>query len=220
MFSFIKGRVIHHHVTENKIIIETVSGIGYEVVTVAPVILNQEIELFLSYVFSETAKTLFGFETAEEKYFFELLRKVNKVGPVSAFNLLTQLGIDVIINAILTEQATILSKVKGIGGSTSEKIILDLKKKISAIHKDSMKVSSALNGDADNNKKSKVLKKSISENAEKSFSLEKEYMDAFSALESLGYQTNEIIPFLKKWTGDHGQSKAQEMVEAFLKGNF
>ena len=71
MIGYLTGTIVHSDVTKS--IILTNSGIGYEVVTSTPLVPNKDIALFISHIIREDAQTLYGFESADEKKFFEML---------------------------------------------------------------------------------------------------------------------------------------------------
>lgn len=82
---------------------------------------------------------LFGFYTENERRMFELLTSVKGVGPGMAVKVLSGASVDELREAILTQDIRRLTKVKGIGKKTAERILFDLKEKVLAL------------GDADDN---------------------------------------------------------------------
>ena len=80
----------------------------------------------------EDALDLFGFPTAEELAFFELLISVSGVGPKSALSIMDVAELKNLSAAIKEGRPDLLTKASGIGRKTAERIILDLKTKVSS----------------------------------------------------------------------------------------
>ena len=114
-----------------------IGGIGLQVFVVNS-LTNQKkpgdkIDLFTYLVVREDALTLFGFETREEKEFFELLISVNGVGPRTALSALSTLSVDAIRRAVVNEQPEVFSRVPGVGKKGAQKILLHLQDKVGEI---------------------------------------------------------------------------------------
>ena len=130
MIGHLKGKLIYSN--ENSIILD-VNGVGYEVEV--PKLytqkdINKNLELFIHTYIREDALDLYGFETAEEKKLFKTLLSVSRVGPSAAMNVLSSLAYERFINAILSENVSVLKEVSGIGPKTAQRLILELKSKI------------------------------------------------------------------------------------------
>jgi Holliday junction DNA helicase RuvA len=80
----------------------------------------------------EDGLTLYGFSNDEQRALFELLLTVQGVGPKLALGVLSTLSLDVLRRAIAQEQAEVLSRVRGVGKRTAEKIVFTLKGKLGA----------------------------------------------------------------------------------------
>ena len=80
----------------------------------------------------EDAITLFGFATAGEQALFDHLNSVSGVGPRTALAALSTLGSEALAQAILEGDARRLSAVPGIGKKTAERIVIDLRDKVTA----------------------------------------------------------------------------------------
>ena len=111
-----------------------VSGVGYQVFvpasTVQQVHLGDTVLLLTALVVREDAFTLFGFLDSEELELFDLLRSVTGVGPKSALAILSQLSIDAIRNAVVTENDATFKAVSGIGPKTAKLITVTLAGKL------------------------------------------------------------------------------------------
>lgn len=79
----------------------------------------------------EDAHTLYGFATEPEKETFRLLISVSGVGANTALMFLSSLSPDEIAQAITTQNEGVIKSVKGVGAKTAQRVIVDLKDKIS-----------------------------------------------------------------------------------------
>jgi Holliday junction DNA helicase RuvA len=130
MIGYLEGKLIHRN--ESSVILD-VNGVGYEIEV--PILyskkdINKKLELFIHTYVREDALNLYGFETAEEKKLFKTLLSVSRVGPSAAMNILSSLSYERFINAILTENVSVLKEVSGIGPKTAQRLILELKNKV------------------------------------------------------------------------------------------
>lgn len=79
----------------------------------------------------EDALQLYGFCTQDDLEIFKLLLGVNGIGPKAALGVLTALSADDLRFAILSEDAKAIAKAPGVGNKTAQKVILELKDKLS-----------------------------------------------------------------------------------------
>ncbi len=111
-----------------------VSGVGYRVSVPTSVLDGVDVgrSLFLHTVMivREDALSLYGFENEEQRTLFDLLLGVQGVGPKVALSVLSSLSPEVLRSAIVNEQPDVLSRVKGIGKKTAEKLVFSLKDKL------------------------------------------------------------------------------------------
>lgn len=91
---------------------------------------EEKMRIFVYLNVKEDALELYGFLTKEELEFFELLNSVAGVGPKSALSLIGQNDINNLKAAILGNKIEVLTKTSGIGRKTAERIILELKSKV------------------------------------------------------------------------------------------
>ena len=133
MIGCLKGQLIES--SENKILILTSSGVGYEVFYSGNFPLsskeNEDFIIFTTNIIKETSNELYGFLSIEEKKIFELLISVKGVGPKSAFSMVTTIGPRDIVQAILMDNKKCLCSAPGIGKKAASQIVLDLSDKIS-----------------------------------------------------------------------------------------
>ena len=122
------------------LLVET-SGIGYRVAVTAHVMTRvvegQEVLLFTHHAVRETADDLFGFLEKDDLACFELLLTVSGVGPKSALAIMNAVESATLRSAIARGDAKALSGAYGIGKKTAEKIVLELREKMTAPEKDS-----------------------------------------------------------------------------------
>lgn len=121
---------------ENVLIID-VNGIGYELFisnnTLVSLPMEGETAKVLTYMqVKEDGIVLYGFATEEEKAMFLKLITVSGVGPKMAISILSGMKLSDLLVAIVNEDSALLSKIKGLGKKTAERICLELKDKMSA----------------------------------------------------------------------------------------
>jgi len=132
MISFIRGKKIH--IDPAKIIIE-VNGIGYDVNislrTYSKLKDQKDVFVYTHLNVKEDSHTLFGFNSESERNTFLSLLSINGVGPSTAIMILSSLSANELKKAILSSDTNKIKSVKGIGLKTAERIILELKDKVS-----------------------------------------------------------------------------------------
>ena len=101
--------------------------------TVAGLRVGQRTTLATSLIVREDSLTLYGFASADEREFFELLLTATGVGPKLAQAALAVLSPDELRQAIATENLVQLCKVPGIGRKGAQRIVIELKDKINAV---------------------------------------------------------------------------------------
>mgnify|MGYP001444129714 FL=1 len=131
MISFIRGKKIH--IDPAKIIIE-VNGIGYDINislrTYSKLKDESEVFVYTHLNVKEDSHTLYGFNSESERNTFLSLLSINGVGPSTAIMILSSLSANELKKAIISSDTNKIKSVKGIGLKTAERIILELKDKV------------------------------------------------------------------------------------------
>ncbi len=131
MIGFLKGKFL---IRDPSMIIVEVQGIGYEVHislnTYGKIKDIPEGMLFIYMHVKEDAHTLYGFADEEEKSMFKNLISISGVGPGTGTMVLSSLTAEEIRSAILNGDTQTIQAVKGIGGKTAQRIILELRDKL------------------------------------------------------------------------------------------
>ena len=134
MIAYLSGKFSYKNPA---VVFVEVHGVGYEVNislnTYAQIQNLQEGKLYTHLQIKEDAHTLYGFFDAMEKEMFVLLISVSGVGAATARMMLSSMKPDDISNASVMKQTSVLEGVKGIGRKTAERLVLELKDKVTKI---------------------------------------------------------------------------------------
>ena len=175
-----------------------VQGVGYRVfvgaLTRNYLHTGEEAELYIHTAVREDAILLYGFHSSEEYDTFQLLISVSGIGPRVALGILSSITVEQLSLAIHGKKTTVLTKLPGIGKKSAERIILELKDKIS------ISESSEAQAEIENDAVESLGNDMISE--------------AAAALVSLGYTQTEIHSVMKK--AGNGKD-VQEIIKSALK---
>jgi Holliday junction DNA helicase RuvA len=132
MISLLSGTVRSIH--SDRLVVE-VGGFGLSILvtpaTTTQVSLGAQIQLFTSLVVREDSLTLFGFVNEESRSLFELVQTVSGIGPKVALSILGALTPEDLSRAIAQEDIGAIEKVPGIGRKGAQRMILELKGKLS-----------------------------------------------------------------------------------------
>jgi len=141
MIEYIKGEV--ETLTPTNVVIEN-QGLAYfiniSLNTFSDIQNLKTCKLYIYEAIREDAYILFGFSKTSERATFQQLIGVSGVGANTARMILSSLSVKELESCILSENVAVLKGVKGIGLKTAQRIILDLKDKISKLGMDSAEV--------------------------------------------------------------------------------
>jgi holliday junction DNA helicase RuvA len=131
MIAFLKGKLVHLEPTQ---VVVDVNGVGYQLhislQTFSDIKEQENIMLHTHLSIREDAHVLFGFSHEPEKKLFQQLISVNGVGPSTAIVMLSYMSSNELKSAIVREDAGALQLIKGIGGKTALRVIIELKDKL------------------------------------------------------------------------------------------
>ena len=130
MISHINGKLVEK--TPTYVVIDC-NGVGYKLnisLQTYSSIQSENCKLLTHLAVKEDSHTLYGFYTSEERYLFRQLISVSGVGPSTARMILSTYSAEEIVNYIIKADVAAIQNVKGIGGKTAQRIIIDLKDKV------------------------------------------------------------------------------------------
>ncbi len=176
MFDYLKGNIAD--IELNRVVVET-AWIGFSVNTTANTIStlkhNEDAKLFIREVIREDTFDLYGFSSVKERNCFDMLTSVSGIGPKAAVSILSVNTPEMLAMAVVNNDLSTLTAAQGIGKKIAQRVILELKDKIS-----------------------KEIGSDITEIPVSSVPAGKNAVsDAVLALGVLGYSTAEIMPVIK-----------------------
>ena len=139
MISWIKGVLVSSWQTNHKFyILINCQGLGYEIQTLESVIVDinknkipeKEITLWLKHIKKEDSDMLFGFNSKDQRDFFNQILNIKGLGSQIGMSLLNKFSLNQIIYAISNNDKKSISSVQGIGQKMTDRIILELKSKL------------------------------------------------------------------------------------------
>jgi Holliday junction DNA helicase RuvA len=132
MISLLTGTV--RSLSNDRAVIE-VGGFGLSIIltpsTSALITLGSQQQFFTSLVVREDSLTLYGFLSDEAKTLFELVQTVSRIGPKVAMSIVGAMSPEDLARAISQEEISTIEKVPGIGRKGAQRLILELKGKLS-----------------------------------------------------------------------------------------
>ncbi len=134
MFYYLYGELAYR---EGNMCVIDCNGVGYKL-TVSMITadslltkLGKKVKLYTHLAVREDGVEIFGFLSNEEKECFNKLTSVSGIGPKVAMNILSAHTPENLAVAVATDDVTLLAKTPGIGKKTAQRIILELKDKLS-----------------------------------------------------------------------------------------
>lgn len=112
------------------------NGVGYEIEVPMSTFYQlpasgERVALLTHLAVREDAHLLYGFGSERERATFRQLLKVNGIGAKSALGILSNMSADDLAQAVALQEAALLVKIPGIGKKTAERLLLELKDKMS-----------------------------------------------------------------------------------------
>ena len=137
MIGYIKGKVIHNN--DNVILLEN-GGIGYEITcsvsAFSKLMQDREGGVYTYLQVKDDGLALYGFVSLEEKSMFLKLISVSGVGAKMGITILSGMSLKDLALAIATSDVKSLSRIKGLGKKSAERIIVELRESVSSIGSD------------------------------------------------------------------------------------
>jgi holliday junction DNA helicase RuvA len=145
MIGLLRGRLLEKR--PNQVILD-VGGVGYLVAVPLSTFaglgeLHAEVTLLIHTHVREDALALYGFLSAREKHFFELLLGASGVGPSLALKILSGMNVEELVPAIRTGDLVRLTKIPGVGRKTAERIVVELKDRLEMVAKEGERPAAA-----------------------------------------------------------------------------
>ena len=135
MIASVRGTVAH--VGLDRVVVE-VGGVGMLLhttpATASGCRRGSELQLATSLVVREDSLTLYGFASVAERDMFETVQTVSGVGPRLALAMLSVMGPDELAAALSTGDAKALTAIPGIGAKSAQRLVLELRDKVGALH--------------------------------------------------------------------------------------
>ena len=134
MFDYIKGELVFKG--DDSVVVEN-NGIGYLIKTNQRTIsllneINSTVKIYTKLVHKEDSMTLVGFKQKEDRVIFDVLTSVSGIGTKVALVLLDEFSGSELIDYVITEDYKSISRAKGVGVKLAQKIIIELKGKLTA----------------------------------------------------------------------------------------
>lgn len=187
MIAYIKGEIAD--ISEDNLVLET-NNIGYNIkistgtAGLLPGI-GEEVKIYTYTYVREDAFLLYGFLTKDDLEIFKKLITVNGIGPKGGLAILSVMSADDLRFAIIAGDAKAIAKAPGIGAKTAERVILDLRDKVSIEDSFVNREAAALKGVAAG-KDAGVAGVAVARN------------EAVEALAALGYSASEALKAVKQ----------------------
>lgn len=198
MISYIRGELAAFE--EDKVIVD-VGGIGYGIYMPAQAMgmlpaAGNEVKIHTYLNVKEDAMQLFGFLTRDDLEVFKLVIGVNGIGPKGGLSILSQLTPDDLRFAVMANDVKAIQAAPGIGKKTAEKLILELKDKLS--------IEDVLNRDEQTDT---IVSQTTGQEVQS---------DAVQALVALGYGSTEALRAVKKVEMEK-EATAEDILKQALK---
>lgn len=195
MIAYVSGKLVEK--TPARVVID-VHGVGLEVHIPASSFdglpsVGEAVKLLTYHYVREDTVQLFGFASASERRTFESMLAVSGVGPRLALAALSALDVRELRRGIMSGDATLLTRIPGVGRKTAERLVVELRDRFAQVDLDEAAVSTAgVEGSA--------------------------RLDALAALESLGLSRSAAEERIRRAMRDHpGLETAEQLIKLALR---
>jgi Holliday junction DNA helicase RuvA len=136
MIAFVRGKLVE--ALPHEAVVD-VSGLGYSVLIPLSTFdrlpqIGGEVKLLTHHHVTEREQTLFGFGSTDERDLFRLLiDRVSGIGPKMALAVLSGMPVSAFKDCVIQNDVKALSRIKGVGTKTAERIVLELKDKVGVV---------------------------------------------------------------------------------------
>ncbi len=132
MIGRISGRLIEN---SPPFLLVDVNGVGYELEVPLTVLgdlpaAGEPCTFYTHFVVREDAQLLYGFAGRQDRELFRLLLKVNGVGPKLAIAILSHMSVSEFVGCVQEDNVTRLTKMPGIGKKTAERLLIEMRDRI------------------------------------------------------------------------------------------
>ena len=170
-----------------------INGMGYNIIISLNTFnnlpdINEKVKILTYFSVSENNQSLFGFYDSEEKELFLLLIGVSGIGPKTAINMLSAVPPKEFKNRLIAGEVKMLTSLPGIGPKTARRIIVELKDKFIDSGNEELPI------EEDNTN-----------------------TDAFYALRSLGFRSNDIRKVVNEVLKENKDLKTELVIKESLK---
>jgi len=148
MIAFLKGQLF---LKSTDSIVLLAGGVGYDVHVSGTTMAElpeegTELSFYIHTHVAEGVFALYGFQKMAEKSLFRKLMSVSGIGPKLAMQILSGYSPGIIVEAILTGDIAKLTSISGVGKKTAERMVMELKEKLTDLSSESIKMSSPSKG--------------------------------------------------------------------------
>ncbi|RYG90810.1 Holliday junction branch migration protein RuvA [Loktanella sp. IMCC34160] len=218
MIGKVSGR-LEYRATDHVLI--DVRGVGYIVYVSDRTMAGlpragEAVALYTDLLVREDLMQLFGFPSLVEKEWHRLLTGVQGIGPKASLAILGTLGPDGVSRAIALGDWSAISKAKGVGPKTAQKVILELKDKAPSVMAMSGSLAEATADDAVI-EPSASAPRSAAKPATKPSPASMAQPEALSALQNLGYGPSDAAGAVAQALGDNPDADTSALIRAALK---
>ncbi len=198
MIGFLSGKILEKGA--NTVLVD-VAGVGYEVTIPLSTFydlgdVGSDVSLRIFTHVREDALQLFGFKTIRERDLYLKLISVQGIGAKSGITMLSGMSADEIVTAIRTNNLVRLTSIPGVGKKTAERMVVELRDKISELSLGATAGSTAITG-------AEAGSESV-------------FDDALSALVNLGYQRSAAEKALQESDKDGAEQTVQKLLRSAL----